>query len=181
MNRLSQTSQLPIFLYYIWLSNAWEELRENCTPAQNRGLARVGVGDWACVIHALLGHFFLGVHEIIDSLWTVYLKFWCVRLFPCCFTWLYSSNNYNTIIIIVIYYFFSFVQFLSFVLFFPSAGDGEVYVWDMNTRRCVHKFRDEGCLKSTTLSASRDGQYLACGWVSFPLVHECNVCSICTV
>lgn len=46
---------------------------------------------------------------------------------------------------------------------FTAGGDGEVYVWDMNTRRCVHKFRDEGCLKSTTLSASRDGQYLACG------------------
>ena len=49
---------------------------------------------------------------------------------------------------------------------FLSAGDGEVYVWDMNARRCVHKFRDEGCLKSTSLSASKDGQYLACGWVS---------------
>ncbi|XP_020618605.1 U3 small nucleolar RNA-associated protein 18 homolog, partial [Orbicella faveolata] len=46
---------------------------------------------------------------------------------------------------------------------FTAGGDGEVYVWDMNTRRCVHKFRDEGCLKSTTLSASRDGQYIACG------------------
>lgn len=45
-----------------------------------------------------------------------------------------------------------------------SAGDdGEVYVWDMNTRSCVHKFRDEGCLNATTLAASRDGQYLACG------------------
>lgn len=46
---------------------------------------------------------------------------------------------------------------------FTAGGDGEVYVWDMNTRRCVHKFVDEGCLKSTTMSASRDGQYLACG------------------
>lgn len=35
----------------------------------------------------------------------------------------------------------------------------------MNTRSCVHKFRDEGCLNSTSLAASRDGQYLACGWV----------------
>lgn len=71
--------------------------------------------------------------------------------------------------------FFFFVLLLIFGVFFPSAGDGEVYVWDMNTRRCVHKFMDEGCLKSTTLSASRDGQYLACGWVSlkcFPLKHE---------
>ncbi|KAL9971505.1 hypothetical protein ACROYT_G017676 [Oculina patagonica] len=46
---------------------------------------------------------------------------------------------------------------------FTAGGDGEVYVWDMNARRCVHKFRDEGCLKSTSLAASKDGQYLACG------------------
>lgn len=46
---------------------------------------------------------------------------------------------------------------------FSAGGDGEVYVWNMNTRSCVHKFRDEGCLNSTTLAASADGQYLACG------------------
>ncbi|RMX55645.1 hypothetical protein pdam_00001664 [Pocillopora damicornis] len=46
---------------------------------------------------------------------------------------------------------------------FTAGDDGEVYIWDMNTRSCVHKFRDEGCLNSTSLAASRDGQYLACG------------------
>lgn len=46
---------------------------------------------------------------------------------------------------------------------YSSGDDGEVYVWDMNTRSCVHKFRDEGCLTSTALAASRDGQYLSCG------------------
>ena len=54
------------------------------------------------------------------------------------------------------------------------AGDGEVYVWDMNTRSCVHKFRDEGCLKSTTLAASRDGQFLACGWVCDEFFSPCT-------
>lgn len=46
---------------------------------------------------------------------------------------------------------------------FTAGDDGEVYIWDMNIRSCVHKFRDEGCLNSTSLAASRDGQYLACG------------------
>ena len=48
-------------------------------------------------------------------------------------------------------------------VFSVPTGDGEVYVWNMNTRSCVHKFRDEGCLNSITLAASADGQYLACG------------------
>lgn len=55
------------------------------------------------------------------------------------------------------------IKFVFMVFSLFSAGDGEVYVWDMNTRRCVHKFRDEGCLKSTSLAVSKDGQYLACG------------------
>ena len=46
---------------------------------------------------------------------------------------------------------------------FVELGDGEVYVWDMNTRSCVHKFTDDGCLTSTALSVSKDGQYVACG------------------
>ena len=59
---------------------------------------------------------------------------------------------------------FQYYDILSFIFCCClSADDGEVYVWDMNTRNCVHKFRDEGCLNSTTLAASRDGQYLACG------------------
>ncbi|XP_033632404.1 U3 small nucleolar RNA-associated protein 18 homolog [Asterias rubens] len=43
------------------------------------------------------------------------------------------------------------------------GDDGEVYVWDMKTRDCVHKFVDEGCIQGSTISVSRDGQYIACG------------------
>lgn len=46
---------------------------------------------------------------------------------------------------------------------YSAGSDGEVYIWDMNSRRCIHKFRDEGCLTATTLAASRDGRYFACG------------------
>ncbi len=43
------------------------------------------------------------------------------------------------------------------------TGDGEVYIWDMKSKRCVHKFRDEGCLKGTCIDVSKDGRYVACG------------------
>jgi len=43
-----------------------------------------------------------------------------------------------------------------------TAGDGRVFVWDMNTRDCVHVFHDEGTLRSTALAASPDGAYFAC-------------------
>jgi len=45
-----------------------------------------------------------------------------------------------------------------------SHGElGEVYVWDMNTRRCVHKFVDDGCITGTALAMAPTQQYLACG------------------
>ncbi|XP_057375284.1 U3 small nucleolar RNA-associated protein 18 homolog [Daphnia carinata] len=45
-----------------------------------------------------------------------------------------------------------------------SHGEfGEVYVWDMNTRTCVHKFVDDGCITGTALAMSPTQQYLACG------------------
>jgi U3 small nucleolar RNA-associated protein 18 len=40
---------------------------------------------------------------------------------------------------------------------------GEVFVWDLGARRCVHRFRDEGCVHATTLAASPDGSRIACG------------------
>ena len=40
---------------------------------------------------------------------------------------------------------------------------GEVYVWDINTRRCVHKFVDDGCIAGTCIAMSPTRQYLACG------------------
>jgi len=45
-----------------------------------------------------------------------------------------------------------------------SHGElGEVYVWDINTRRCVHKFVDDGCIAGTCIAMSPTQQYLACG------------------
>ncbi|XP_040856761.1 U3 small nucleolar RNA-associated protein 18 homolog [Ochotona curzoniae] len=46
---------------------------------------------------------------------------------------------------------------------FTSSGDGEVYVWDVNSRRCLNRFVDEGSLYGLSIAASRNGQYVACG------------------
>lgn len=46
---------------------------------------------------------------------------------------------------------------------FSSSEDGEVFVWDVQSSRCVKKFTDEGCVRATSLCVSRDGRYLACG------------------
>lgn len=43
------------------------------------------------------------------------------------------------------------------------TGDGEVYVWDLSSRQCVHKFTDEGCVLGTKMAVSPDGQRVACG------------------
>ena len=39
-------------------------------------------------------------------------------------------------------------------LMLTGGSDGEVYVWDMNTRDCVNKFRDEGSSVIHSISAS---------------------------
>lgn len=45
-----------------------------------------------------------------------------------------------------------------------SHGDGgEVYIWDMNTRSCMHRFVDDGCLYGTSIAVAPSGQLLACG------------------
>uniref|UniRef100_UPI003AAAE6AF U3 small nucleolar RNA-associated protein 18 homolog n=1 Tax=Centroberyx gerrardi TaxID=166262 RepID=UPI003AAAE6AF len=46
---------------------------------------------------------------------------------------------------------------------FTNSEEGEVYVWDMRSSRCVNRFTDEGCVKGTSIAASTNGQYLACG------------------
>lgn len=38
-----------------------------------------------------------------------------------------------------------------------------MYVWDVASRRCVHRFTDEGCVVGRKVGVSPDGQYLACG------------------
>jgi len=45
-----------------------------------------------------------------------------------------------------------------------SHGDsGEVYVWDMSSRKCIHKFTDEGCITGTSIALSPNDQFLATG------------------
>ncbi|KAM4843684.1 U3 small nucleolar RNA-associated protein 18 homolog isoform 1-T2 [Thomomys bottae] len=46
---------------------------------------------------------------------------------------------------------------------YTSSGDGEVYVWDVNSRRCLNRFVDEGNLCGLSIATSRNGQYVACG------------------
>jgi U3 small nucleolar RNA-associated protein 18 len=46
---------------------------------------------------------------------------------------------------------------------FTSGGDGEIYQWDMGSRKCVHRFQDEGCLSNTALAVSPNGRFLASG------------------
>lgn len=46
---------------------------------------------------------------------------------------------------------------------FSFGGDGEVYKWDLRTRRCVQRFKDDGCVHGYSLAVSHNGHYLACG------------------
>ncbi|XP_032672193.1 U3 small nucleolar RNA-associated protein 18 homolog [Odontomachus brunneus] len=45
-----------------------------------------------------------------------------------------------------------------------SHGDGgEMYIWDLNSRVCVHRAIDDGCLSGTSLAVSPNGQFVATG------------------
>lgn len=46
---------------------------------------------------------------------------------------------------------------------YSHGDDGEVYIWDVNARSCIHKFVDDGCLSGTSVAASLNDQFLACG------------------
>ncbi|XP_036985525.2 U3 small nucleolar RNA-associated protein 18 homolog [Artibeus jamaicensis] len=46
---------------------------------------------------------------------------------------------------------------------YASSGDGEVYIWDVNSRKCLNRFVDEGSLYGLSIATSRNGQYVACG------------------
>lgn len=43
--------------------------------------------------------------------------------------------------------------------------DSEVYVWDIGTRKCIDRWRDEGGFGSCALETSRDGNWTAVGCV----------------
>lgn len=46
---------------------------------------------------------------------------------------------------------------------YSHGSEGQVYIWDLNARQCVHKFYDDGCITGTAISASPNGKLLACG------------------
>ncbi|KAI8798062.1 U3 small nucleolar RNA-associated protein 18 isoform X1 [Biomphalaria glabrata] len=46
---------------------------------------------------------------------------------------------------------------------YSFGGAGEVYIWDMDVRECIHHFTDEGCLGGTCVSVSPDNNYVICG------------------
>uniref|UniRef100_A0A8C8RA16 U3 small nucleolar RNA-associated protein 18 homolog n=1 Tax=Pelusios castaneus TaxID=367368 RepID=A0A8C8RA16_9SAUR len=46
---------------------------------------------------------------------------------------------------------------------YTNSEEGEVFIWDVKSRRCLHRFTDEGCLRGTCLAVSKNGQYVACG------------------
>ncbi|KAI8826861.1 WD40-repeat-containing domain protein [Fimicolochytrium jonesii] len=37
---------------------------------------------------------------------------------------------------------------------YSLGGDGEIYIWNLETRKCTHRFFDEGCVKATCLAVS---------------------------
>ncbi len=54
-----------------------------------------------------------------------------------------------------------FIIIKSFTVY-PAGG--EVYLWDVRqTRSCVHRFSDDGCVRGTALAISPDGRHLATG------------------
>ncbi|GBG61499.1 hypothetical protein CBR_g21842 [Chara braunii] len=44
-----------------------------------------------------------------------------------------------------------------------SGSDGDIYHWDMRTRQCIDKGKDEGCVRATAIASSLDGRYMATG------------------
>lgn len=45
-----------------------------------------------------------------------------------------------------------------------SHGEaGQVYIWDLGSRRCLHKWTDEGCISGTSIALSPNEQYFATG------------------
>ncbi|XP_075871462.1 U3 small nucleolar RNA-associated protein 18 homolog isoform X1 [Nelusetta ayraudi] len=47
---------------------------------------------------------------------------------------------------------------------FVHSEQGQVCVWDVRgSSRCVSSFLDDGCVRGTSIAASPDGRYLACG------------------
>jgi hypothetical protein len=41
---------------------------------------------------------------------------------------------------------------------------GDIYKWDLGTRKCITRFKDEGAKSCESLSISNDGTYLVSGY-----------------
>jgi len=46
---------------------------------------------------------------------------------------------------------------------YSTGSDGQIYIWDIGTRKCIHRYIDDGCLQGTTLAISPNGKYQAAG------------------
>ncbi|XP_043090038.1 U3 small nucleolar RNA-associated protein 18 homolog isoform X2 [Puntigrus tetrazona] len=46
---------------------------------------------------------------------------------------------------------------------FSSSQEGEVFIWDVQSSKCLKRFEDDGCVRGTSLALCRNDQYLACG------------------
>uniref|UniRef100_A0A8D0KP92 U3 small nucleolar RNA-associated protein 18 homolog n=1 Tax=Salvator merianae TaxID=96440 RepID=A0A8D0KP92_SALMN len=46
---------------------------------------------------------------------------------------------------------------------YTHSVEGEVFIWDVKSRRCLSRFTDEGCLRGTSIAVSRNNHYVACG------------------
>ncbi|XP_051490910.1 U3 small nucleolar RNA-associated protein 18 homolog isoform X2 [Apus apus] len=46
---------------------------------------------------------------------------------------------------------------------YSYSKEGEVFIWDVRSRKCLHKFEDEGSLEGKCIAVSRNNQYVACG------------------
>ncbi|XP_027736404.1 U3 small nucleolar RNA-associated protein 18 homolog [Empidonax traillii] len=46
---------------------------------------------------------------------------------------------------------------------YSYSKEGEVFIWDVRSRKCLHKFEDEGSLEGTCIALSKNNQYVACG------------------
>ena len=44
-----------------------------------------------------------------------------------------------------------------------ASGDGDVYVWDVNSRSCLARHGDQGGVHGTQVAVSKDCQYYATG------------------
>ncbi|XP_075375142.1 U3 small nucleolar RNA-associated protein 18 homolog [Mycteria americana] len=49
---------------------------------------------------------------------------------------------------------------------YSYTKEGEVFIWDVRSRKCLHKFEDEGSLEGKCIAVSKNNQYVACGSAS---------------